>query len=155
MKKISFSGLKKVMSPKEMKNITGGSDGSCAAIGLEVNGERQCISKTDGKVLDYVEIPYVPLFLGIYVDNQRIPGRHNRLVKCPEGVLLCSAETDTIFLYSQKGSLTPKLYKTPSVTSTDPMKYLKNCLDRGPYQFIEIVTVREGYEYPGIFPVTH
>jgi len=42
MKKISFSGLKKVMSPKEMKNITGGSDGSCAAIGLEVNGERQC-----------------------------------------------------------------------------------------------------------------
>ena len=29
-KKISFSGLKKVLSPKEMKNVTGGSGGgSC------------------------------------------------------------------------------------------------------------------------------
>jgi len=113
------------------------------------------ISKTDGEVLDYVEIPYVPLFLGIYVDNQRIPERHNRLVKCPEGVLLCSAETDTVFLYNYESLLTPVLYKTPSVNSTNPMKYLNNCLDRGQYQFIEVVTVRAGEEYPGVFPVTH
>ena len=113
------------------------------------------ISKSDGEVLDYVEIPYVPIFLGIYLDGQQIPGFTTRLVKSPEGVLLSSFETDTIFLYSHDKSLTPILYKTPSVGSTDPKIYLNNCLERGQYQFIEVCTVRAGDVYPGVFPVTH
>jgi hypothetical protein len=114
------------------------------------------ISKTDGEVLDYVEIPYVPIFLGIYVDGQRISSRYKRfLVKCPEGAFLCSLETDTIFLYRHDKSLTPVLYKTPSLTSTNPIKHLNNCLDRGQYQFIEVCTVQAGDEYPGVFPVTN
>ena len=113
------------------------------------------ISKTNGEVLNAIEIPYVPLFLGIYVDGQRIPGIVNRLVKCPEGVLLCSAETDTIFLYSHDKSLTPILYKTPSVSALDPMVYLNHYIDGGQYQFIEVCTARKGDEYIGIFPVTH
>ena len=114
------------------------------------------ISKTDGEVLDYVEIPYVPLSLRINVDGRRIGHLYfTRLLKCSEGILLSSAETDTIFLYSHTKSLMPVLYKTPSVNSTNPMKYLNNCLDRGQYQFIEVVTVREGDESPVIFPITH
>ena len=124
-----------------------------------LNDERNSfyrISKTDGEVLDYVEIPYMPIFLGIYIDGVRIPNRPiNRIMMCKEGVLLCSAETDTVFLYNHKGSLMPVLYKTPPINSTDPMKYLNNCLDRGQYQFIEVVTVRAGDEYLGVFPVTH
>ena len=30
-KKISYSGLKNVLSPKQMKNVLGGSDGSCSS----------------------------------------------------------------------------------------------------------------------------
>ena len=113
------------------------------------------ISKSNGEVQDYVEIPFAPIFLGIYFDGIRLPNRtNNRIIVCKEGVLLCSAETDTIFLYNHKGFLAPVFYKTPSVNSTDPMKYLNNCLDRGQYQFIEVVTVRAGDEYPGVFPVT-
>ena len=114
------------------------------------------ISKINGDVLDKVEIPFTPIFLGIYIDGRRITNNsNNRLIACKEGVLLCSAETDTIFLYNHEGRLTPALCKTPSVNSTDPMKYLHNCLDRGQYQFIEVVTVRAGDEYPGVFPVSH
>jgi hypothetical protein len=87
------------------------------------------------------------------LDGVRVPGRNNRLLKCPEGVLLCSAETDTIFLYSHDKSLTPMLYKTPSVNSSNPMKYLKSCLDRGQYQIIEVVTAQSGGE--NLFPATH
>ena len=41
MKKISFSGLKKVLTPKEMKNITGGSDCSptnCGGMTVHCSG---------------------------------------------------------------------------------------------------------------------
>lgn len=113
------------------------------------------ISKTSGEILDAVEIPYAPLFLGITLNGQRIPGRTKRLVESPEGVLLCSPETDTIFLYSSDRTLTPFLYKTPSVDATNPMKYVTNCLDRGQYQFIEVYTVRAGDKAPGLFPVTY
>ena len=113
------------------------------------------ISKKDGEVLDYVEIPYVPIFLGIYLNGQRIPGRPSRLMKCPEGVLLCSVETDTLFLYKHDKSLTPILYKTPSLASLDPKVYLNNYFERGQYQFISVCTAREGEVYPGVFPVTH
>ena len=113
------------------------------------------ISKSDGEVLDYIEIPYIPIFLGINLNGVRLPGLRNLLVKSPGGVLLCSPETDTVFLYSSDKSLTPILYKTPSVGATDPMIYLNNCLDRGQYQFIEVCTVRAGEVYPGRFPVTH
>ena len=113
------------------------------------------ISKLDGEVLDSVEIPYVPIFLGINLDGVQIPGIKNHLVKSLEGALLCSPETDTVFLYSHDKSLMPILYKTPSVGATDPMIYLNNYLERGQYQFIEVCTVRRGDIYLGRFPVTH
>ena len=113
------------------------------------------ISKLDGEVLDYVVIPYVPIFLGINLEGQRVPGQRRRLAMCPEGVFLCSAETDTVFLYSHDKSLTPILCKTPSVNATDPMTYIKNCLDIGQYQIIEVCTVRAGEVYPAVFPVKY
>ena len=51
-KKISHSGLKKVMSPKEMKNVTGGS-GICDEYGSGLcwveckNGDKACASTCD------------------------------------------------------------------------------------------------------------
>jgi hypothetical protein len=115
------------------------------------------ISKTDGKVLDYVELPLAPIFLGIIDNGMRIVGRAGtrHLLKYAEGVHLCNPENDTVYVYNKSKSVTPALYKTPSVGSTDPMTYLNNCVDMGQYQFLEVVTVRAGDEYIGVFPVKY
>ena len=99
------------------------------------------ISKADGKVLNYIELP----------DNKKIVlkdetigvfGRTSRIVTCTEGALLCNPETDSVFLYSKDTSLTLAIYKTPAVNATAPMTYLNNCVDVGRYQFMEVFTVR-------------
>jgi len=114
------------------------------------------ISKTDGAVLDYLELPMAPIFLGIYIDGRPLPALHKtRLIKCAEGVLLCNPENDTVFLYGKEKSLTPILHKTPLANETNPMTYLNNCVDVGNYQFMEIYTVRAGDVYAGIFPVKY
>lgn len=114
------------------------------------------ISKIDGSVLDYVELPTDPIVLGVQNMDDRqtvIRGRTSRLVQCKEGVLLCNPETDTVFLYSKDYSLTPVMTKTPSV-KTLPMTYLNNCVDVGQYQFMEVFTVRlEEGAFP--FPVNY
>jgi len=108
------------------------------------------ISKADGKFLEYVEIPFDPIPLGMNrADGTYIPGRTTRIIKCQEGILLCNPETDTVFLYSKDKILTPVIYKTPSVRSTNPMTYLNNCVDVGSYQFMEVFTVR--FE-EGVYP---
>ena len=48
MKKISYCGLKKVLSPKEMKNITGGSDNDCNQ--SECAGD--CTITVEGRTFD-------------------------------------------------------------------------------------------------------
>ena len=111
------------------------------------------ISKIDGKVLDYVEIPDNTEIILKDVTTG-IPGKVSRLITCKDGVLLCNPETDTVFLYSKGKSLTPIIHKTPSVSSTDPMVYLNNCVDVDSYQFFEIFTVRlEQGAFP--FPVKY
>ena len=112
------------------------------------------ISKTDGTVLDYIELPITQIFLGIYFDGRRLPAvNQNRLIKCTEGAFLCNPENDTVFLYKPDKSLTPVLHKTPLITSTNPRSYLNNCIDVGLYQFTEVYTLRPGDEAPGILPV--
>jgi hypothetical protein len=104
------------------------------------------ISKTDGKVLDSVELPTADIVLGLHRDmNGRqmlVRGLTHRLMQCAEGVLLCNPETDTVFLYGKDGHLAPVMYKTPAVDALDPMVYLNNCIDAGRYQFMELYTVR-------------
>jgi len=114
------------------------------------------ISKVDGAILDYIELPISPIFLGIYYDGRRIPTRYNnRLIRSIEGVLLCNPENDTVFLYGQDRSITPVIYQTPSISSLSPIKYINNCVDMGRYQFMQVVTGSPGDDFPGNFPVAY
>jgi hypothetical protein len=111
------------------------------------------ISKTDGGVLDYVELPGTHLLLGTNVDGRWLNLPQRYAVKCSEGVLLCIAGTDTVFLYSGDKLLTPVLYQTPSVVSSNPMQVLNNCIDRGQYQFFQVNTIHERVTTQDIFPI--
>ena len=102
------------------------------------------IDKTDGKVLDYVELPTNNTVLKDKATGT--PFATRRLIKCKDGVLLCNPETDTVFLYSKDKTLTPVIHKTPSVSSLNPMVVLNHCIDAGRYQFMEVVTVYVGQE---------
>ena len=120
------------------------------------------ISRTDGEVLDYVELPGTHLLLGANYSGRWVNAPHLYSLKCPEGVLLCSAGIDTVFLYSGDKSLTPILYQTPSAASLNPVRFLDICLDRGQYQFIKVITVhdrtipvREGIVFSDIFPMKY
>ena len=115
-----------------------------------------CISKTDGEVLDSVKLLKTQTFLGVDINNGvRIGTPANHLIKCPEGVFLCSEGTDTVFLYNHDKSLIPVLLQTPSSTSLDPVEFLDNYLDTGQYQFIKVVTVRRDVMSPFLFPAKY
>ena len=107
------------------------------------------ISKTDGEVIDNIKLP--PYELVFIASDGCMIMKPKKLVKCPEGVLICNPETDTVYLYSKDRLLTPVLYKTPPVTHSDPMVILNNCMDVGRYQFMELITmIRENGEYPPV-----
>jgi hypothetical protein len=104
------------------------------------------IDKTDGKLLEYVELPATETVLGIYreVEGRRmlVSGYTNHLIKSARGLLLCNPETDTVFLYDKDKNLKPMVTKIPPIGSQDPMIYLNNCVDAGRYLFTEVYTLR-------------
>ena len=107
------------------------------------------ISKADGKVLDYVELPSNETELTVNVD-----GRMRRILTTPvlsseKGFLLCNPETDTVFLYNKNKVLTPLICKTPLMKDLDPKVVMNNCQDYGGYQFMDIVTLQYT---PGLVP---
>ncbi len=111
------------------------------------------ISRADGTVLDSLKFQLPPVFVGLDMGNgHRISGLSVHAVKSPQGVFICNPESDTIFLYSKELELIPVINKIPLVTSMTPMVHMNNCIDAGDYQFVEVVTVKEGEEYIGIFP---
>jgi len=103
------------------------------------------ISKKDGKVLNFVELPNNHIILKDASTGTPFAAR--RLIKCKDGVLLCNPETDTVFLFNKNKSLIPVIYKIPSLSTLDPMVILNNCAEAGHYQFMDIVTVRTGNEW--------
>ncbi|MDR2585552.1 MAG: 6-bladed beta-propeller [Prevotellaceae bacterium] len=107
------------------------------------------ISKSDGAVLDCVELMMNPIFLGISNDGNIVSGNVKRMVQSSEGVYLCNPENDTVFLYNKSQFITPVLHKTPLVSATTPMTYLNNCVDVGNYQFMQIFSVKRE---EGAFP---
>jgi len=108
------------------------------------------ISKENGAVLDYLELPIVPIFIGTNRNGIRVPAMKVRLLQSKKGILLCNPESDTVFLYGKDRSLSPILYKTPLIGSTSPLTYMNNCIDTEFYQFIDICTV-----VPGIPDIKH
>ncbi|MDR2585381.1 MAG: 6-bladed beta-propeller [Prevotellaceae bacterium] len=114
------------------------------------------ISKADGAVLEYFELPIAPIFLGITWNGTNVPSMFlRRLIKNKEGVLICNPENDTVFLYAKDRSLTPILTKIPRVASTNPMTHINNCIDVENFQFTEIYILLPGDDYPGNFPVKY
>ena len=98
------------------------------------------ISKTDGSILDYIEVPHKDIMLSINNNNTSwFPPR--RVTKSPGGVYLCNPETDTVFHYGKDKILRPVICKTPLVDALDPMVILNNCIDAGGYQFLELISL--------------
>ena len=111
------------------------------------------ISKTDGEVMDYAELPGNDISLSIgggTGENVFIMiTRSKYLSKCSEGVLLSNAYTDTVYLYCKEKTLTPVFCKTPLVSNSGPRVILKGCIDEGKYQYVTIEsTSRENTDAP-------
>ena len=96
------------------------------------------ISKFDGKVLEYIEMPCLATDFSISSETGGIMWPiYQRIVKCSNGFLLCNPENDTIYLYKQDKSLTPILRKIPLLSDTN-IRVLDNCIDTGKYQFMKV-----------------
>ena len=100
------------------------------------------ISKTDGKILDYITLTNNRVVLNGDAQGRKVHGLTTRMIKHKEGILLCNPETDTVFLYGKDKSLTPVIRKSPLVSTLDPIVYLNNCIDIDDYQFMEVFTTR-------------
>ena len=100
------------------------------------------VSKTDGQVLDYIQMPSSQNDLSVRVSGGGLIGTIIiDIVKHAEGFLLCTSETDTVFLYNKNRNLTPVICKIPPVGNMDPKIILSSCLDVDQYQFIEAQTM--------------
>ena len=101
------------------------------------------ISKTDGKVLEYIQLPCNNIDLSFKNDafgfvQPIIPGfAHVR--KCPDGLFLYNPETDTVFLYGKDKSLTPYMHKKPLLSDLDPTIAMDICMDAGRFQFMSVI----------------
>jgi len=114
------------------------------------------ISKIDGKVLDYVELPVNDIDLVFYTDDgNRIKILTPRMLNCEKGIHLCNPETDTVFLYDKSKNLTPVICKTPKVNTLDPMIVLNNCVDHGGYQFFQIAITLFTKETSPVYPIKY
>ena len=98
------------------------------------------ISKKDGKVLEYVELPINEVDI-IEYGNEGFTSKkfyESRIKNCAIGLFLCFPETDTVFLYGKDKTLTPVICKTPLVSNLNPRLVLGGFLDAGNYQYITV-----------------
>ena len=102
------------------------------------------ISKIDGKILDYVELPSNDINLSIVhrFNEALVVAQINSkyVAKCSDGFLVSNVNTDTVYLYGKDKSLTPMIYKTPKISNLDPVTVLLGCMDAGNYQYMAIET---------------
>ena len=100
------------------------------------------VSKTDGQVLDYIQMTTSQNDLSVRTPSGGLIGSVlTNIVKHAEGHLLCNPETDTVFLYNKNKHLTPIVWKIPLVGNMDPKIILNNCIDVDKYQFMEVQTI--------------
>jgi hypothetical protein len=98
------------------------------------------ISKTDGRVLDYVIIPNNEKDL-TDCGGGRVLLNFGNIRRCAAGLLLSNPETDTVFLYMKDKSITPVFCKKPLVGDVYPKVVLNNFMDAGRYQFMTVQTI--------------
>jgi len=98
------------------------------------------ISKTDGKVLEYIKVPNKNIDLSYGDLGGAFIGQisYGRVRKCQEGLFLYNPESDTVFLFNKDKFLTPYLYKKPSLNDYSPMTVMDICMDGGRFQFLSV-----------------
>lgn len=104
------------------------------------------ISKIDGTVLDYIQLPYKNINLSYKDLEGTFIGQvsYGRVRKCPEGLFLYNPETDSIFLYRKDKSLVPYFHKKPLLNNYNPMTVMDICMDVGKFQFISVYSYLTG-----------
>lgn len=98
------------------------------------------ISKTDGAVLEYIQLPNKNIDLSYKNLGGDFIGQisYGRVRKSPKGLFLYNPEADTVFLYSKDKSLTPYMHKKPSLSNYNPMTVMDICIDVGKFQFMTV-----------------
>lgn len=117
---------------KMMKNFTAS----------HIDSSYYLISKTDGRVLEYINFPGNEIDLTDRGDGMRITTNYFRIVNSAAEIFLCNPETDTVFTYGKDRTLTPVFSKTPLVSnSKNPKTVMTGFFDTGKYQFIQVQTL--------------
>ena len=94
------------------------------------------ISKKEGKMLEYVEIPITEVDIVDKGNGYRSVSDYQRIINCEAGLFLCNPETDTVFHYGKDKTLTPIICKTPLVSDLSSKLILTGFWDAGRYQYI-------------------
>jgi hypothetical protein len=106
------------------------------------------ISKEGGRIMGTADVPggkYVKTAVireekeGVFI--VRAPVHH--IVKHDSGYALTNYASDTVFLLSEGGRLSPLLRRSPAIQSMDPVVYLNSLVSAGGYDFFCAVTVKD------------
>jgi len=108
------------------------------------------ISKADGAVLEYINLPYNNIDLSYSDPAGTFFAQVNyaRIRKSPDGIFLYNPENDTIFLYSKDRHLTPVMYKKPLLNELNPLIVMDICMEVGDLQFMSAYTYSKEGESP-------
>lgn len=108
------------------------------------------ISKTDGAILEYIQLPNKNIDLSYKDLGGAFIGQisYGRVRKCPEGLFLYNPEADTVFLYNKDKSLTPYMHKKPLLSDYNPMTVMDICMDVGRFQFMSVYPYLESGKSP-------
>ncbi|MDH6311829.1 hypothetical protein M2137_000588 [Parabacteroides sp. PFB2-10] len=106
------------------------------------------LSRMDGKVLEYIEMPTNDIDVST-INKEGAFGQvgYGRMRWSPDGLLLYNPETDTVFFYNKDKTLTPFMHKKPLLSDLNPMMVMDICMDVGDYQFISVHTYQKS-EFP-------
>lgn len=132
------------------RNISKQYTGEKTVVAEQVNDSSfYLMSRTDGKVLEYIELPSNH---SINVSTINQPGMfgqigYARVRKCLDGALLYNPETDTVFLYHNDKSLIPFMHKKPLLRDLDPMVVMDIGMDAENFQFMSVYPYLKG-EFP-------
>ncbi len=108
------------------------------------------ISKTDGAVLEYINLPRKNIDLSYKNLEGTFFGQVNyaRVRKSPNGLFLFNPENDTVFLYNNDRVLTPYMHKKPLLSTLNPLKVMDICMEMGEFQFISVYSYSKEGESP-------
>ena len=103
------------------------------------------VSKTDGKVMEYVIFPSIEINLTNHISfgdgwlTRMHP--HGRIVKSTTGLYLCRIDADTVFFYEKDKIVTPVFCKTPLASELEPKILLNRFVETDRCQFIGVISL--------------